>query len=94
VRACTGGKTDESGNVFGAMFDGMEFAELYAYFREMHKQVTDHDIVAYADEYRGREPEKADLRQFYEVATLLSTLHRDVSFEKELQTNRNFAFCL
>jgi len=53
------------------MFDGMEFGELYAYFREMHKQVTDHDIVAYAHEYRGQEPEKADLRQFYEVTTIL-----------------------
>ena len=35
--AFAGGKTDENGEVFGAVFGGMSFAELYGYFRNMFK---------------------------------------------------------
>ena len=37
--AFAGGKTDENGEVFGAVFGGMSFAELYGYFRTMFKVV-------------------------------------------------------
>ena len=34
---CAGGQADENGEVYGAVFGGMSFADLYGYFRNMFK---------------------------------------------------------
>jgi hypothetical protein len=60
----TGGKPGNGS--FGEMFGGISFSDLYVYFRDMFKKVTEEDIVSYQQEYRGLQPEQDDLRNFYE----------------------------
>lgn len=36
-----GGRTDDGGNIHGAAFGGLSFAELYAYFRDLHQVFGD-----------------------------------------------------
>lgn len=59
---------DETGCVDdaeGGAAGGKDFDDLYAYYREFYREVTDEDVEAFERKYRGSAEEEADLLRYY-----------------------------
>ena len=55
------GNLDDAEELTGENFDG-----LYKYYRDMYKEVTEADVDAFADSFRGSNEEAAEVLQYCE----------------------------
>lgn len=58
---------DQTGNLDDAEeLTNENFDDLYKYYRDLYKEVTEADIDAFADSFRGSDEEAAEVLQYYE----------------------------
>ena len=58
---------DQTGDLSDAEeLSGQNFEDLYSYYRDLYKKVTEADIEQFAADFRGSEEEAAEVLQYYE----------------------------
>ena len=56
---------DETGRIDDAELSGDKFDSLYEYYRNVYRKVTEEDVDAFHDSYRGGDEERADVVEAY-----------------------------
>lgn len=58
---------DQTGDLNDAEeLTGEDFDDLYKYYRDLYKEVTEADIDEFASQFRGSDEEVAEVLQYYE----------------------------
>ena len=58
---------DDTGSTDGCEgLDGKSFDELYRFYKDLYKEVTEDGIDDFESEYRGSDEEQRDLLQYYQ----------------------------
>ena len=66
MASCRRKAYDQTGSLEDSeMLSGEQFENLYEYYRNIYKKVSEDDIEQVEEEYRGSDEEKQDLLKFY-----------------------------
>ena len=58
---------DQTGDLSDAEeLSGQNFEDLYSYYRDLYKKITEADIEQFAADFRGSKEEAAEVLQYYE----------------------------